>query len=90
MAEEQRIINRHLLAEVLKICHISEIEVDQVKIPNAKIALADITNRVQDTYNTNERWVVKKMKLEYGNKIVVICPLYIKKIMCNILATNML
>ncbi len=29
---------------------------------NARVALAYIANRVLDTYNTNERWVVKKMR----------------------------
>jgi hypothetical protein len=35
---------------------------------NAIVALVDITNRVPDTYNTNEGWVVKKMSLGYANK----------------------
>jgi hypothetical protein len=29
---------------------------------DARVILADIANRVLDTYNTNERWVVKKMR----------------------------
>ncbi len=41
---------------------------------NAKVALTDITNRVFDTYNTNERWVVKKMRSEYANRIAAILP----------------
>jgi hypothetical protein len=31
-------------------------------MPNAKIALANIIDRVLDTYNINERWVVNKMR----------------------------
>ncbi len=42
---------------------------------DAKVALAKIVDRVLDTYNTNEGWVVKKMKLEYANKIVAILPI---------------
>jgi hypothetical protein len=29
---------------------------------DAKVALVDIDDRVPDTYNTNEGWVVKKMR----------------------------
>jgi hypothetical protein len=39
---------------------------------DAKVAFAKIADRVFDTYNTNERWVVKKMRSKYVNKIVVI------------------
>jgi hypothetical protein len=39
---------------------------------DAKITLAKIVNRILDTYNTNEGWVVKKMRSEYANKIVPI------------------
>jgi hypothetical protein len=42
---------------------------------NAKVALANIADRVPNTYNTNERWDVKKMKLEYANIIVIILPI---------------
>ncbi len=28
--------------------------IDQVKMSNAKVTLANITNRIPDTYNTNE------------------------------------
>ncbi len=48
-------------------------------MPNPKIALANITNRVQDIYNTNEKWVVKKMKPKYVNKIVAIFPIIYQK-----------
>jgi hypothetical protein len=46
---------------------------------NAKVTLADITDRVPNTYNTNERWVVKKMKLEYANRIATILPIIYQK-----------
>jgi predicted nucleotidyltransferase len=46
---------------------------------NAKIALAYIANRVPNTYNTNERWVIKKMKSEYANIIVIILPIIYQK-----------
>jgi hypothetical protein len=39
---------------------------------DAKVTLAKIVNRILDTYNTNEGWVVKKMRLEYANRIVAI------------------
>jgi hypothetical protein len=42
---------------------------------DARVTLANITNRVLNTYNTNEKWVVKKMKLEYANNIVAILPI---------------
>jgi hypothetical protein len=47
---------------------------------NAKVALADIANRIPDTYNTNERWVVKKMRSEYANRIVAILPIIYQKV----------
>ncbi len=81
-------MDKHLLVEVLKIYHIGETKANQEKISNARVVLADIDDRVLDTYNTNEGWVVKKMKLKYVNKIVG--HLCIKKIRCNILATNLL
>jgi hypothetical protein len=46
---------------------------------NAKITLTNITNRIPYTYNTNEGWFVKKMKLEYANIIVAILPIIYKK-----------
>jgi hypothetical protein len=46
---------------------------------DAKVALANIVDRVPNTYNTNERWVVKKMKLEYANIIVIILPIIYSK-----------
>jgi hypothetical protein len=46
---------------------------------DARISLAYIANRVLDTYNNNEGWVVKKMKLEYVNRIVAILPIIYQK-----------
>jgi hypothetical protein len=39
------------LAEVFKICHIGKREVDQAKMSNVKVVMAD---KVLDIYNTNE------------------------------------
>jgi hypothetical protein len=39
---------------------------------DVRVALVGITNRVPNTYNTNERRVVKRMKSEYANRIVTI------------------
>jgi hypothetical protein len=60
LGDEQRIIDNHVLAEILKIYHIGETEVDHVEMSNAKITLANIVDRVHNTYNTNEGWVVNK------------------------------
>jgi len=57
---------------------------------DAKVTLADIVNRVPDTYNTNERWVMKKTKLKYVNKIVPFCQLFTRRIRCNILTISLL
>jgi len=46
---------------------------------DARVALANITNRVPNTYNTNERWVVKKVRLKYANRIVAILLIVYKK-----------
>jgi hypothetical protein len=46
---------------------------------NAKVALVDIIDKVPNTYNTNEGWVVKKMRLEYVNRIVAILPIIYQK-----------
>ncbi len=75
MTKEERIMKRHILAKVLKFCHIDEIEVDYAKMSNAKVAFVDISNKVPNSYNTNEGWVVKKMKSEYVNRIVTIFPI---------------
>jgi hypothetical protein len=64
-----------VLAEVFRMCHTRETKVDQVEMFDAKVALTKITNKVPNTYNTNERWVVKKMRPEYVNIIVAILPI---------------
>ncbi len=46
---------------------------------DAKVALVDIANKVLDIYNTNERWVVKKMKPKYVNKIATNMPIIYQK-----------
>jgi hypothetical protein len=80
LGEEQRIIDKHVLAKVFKIFHIEEIEVvDQVEMYDARVTLVEIANRVLDTYNTNEGWVVKEMRSEYDNKIVAILPIMYQK-----------
>jgi hypothetical protein len=75
MEEEQIIVDKHFLTEDFKIFHIGEKEADQAEMSNAKEALVDIVHRVPYIYNTNEGWVLKKMKLEYVNKIVAILPI---------------
>jgi hypothetical protein len=49
------------------------------EMSNARVPLVDIVDKVLNTYNANERWVVKKMKLEYVNRIVVILPIIYQK-----------
>jgi hypothetical protein len=46
---------------------------------NVKVALTDIVDRVLDTYNTNEGWVVKKMKPKYVNRVAMILPIIYQK-----------
>jgi hypothetical protein len=46
---------------------------------DVRVALVDIANKVPNTYNTNEGWVVKKMRLEYANRIVVIMIIIYQK-----------
>jgi hypothetical protein len=41
--------------------------------------MVDIIDKVPDTYNTNEGWVVKKMKSKYANKIVAILLIIYQK-----------
>jgi len=79
LGEEQRIIDKHMLVEVFRICHIGETKVDQAKMSNAKITLAEISNRVLDTYNTNEGWVLKKMRSKYADRIATILPIIYQK-----------
>jgi hypothetical protein len=42
---------------------------------NVRVALTDIVDKVLDTYNTIEGWVVQKMKPEYVNRILAILPI---------------
>jgi hypothetical protein len=79
LGEEQRIIDKHVLAKVFRICHIGEAKANQANMFNARIALAEIIDKVLDTYNINEGWVVKKMRLEYANKIVAILLIIYQK-----------
>jgi hypothetical protein len=41
-------------------------------LSNARVALVDIANKFLVTYNTNQGWVVKKMRSKYANRIVAI------------------
>jgi len=72
LGEEQRIIDMHVLIEVFRIRHIGEIKANQVKMFDARVTLTKIANRILDTYNTNERRVVKKMRSIYVNRIATI------------------
>jgi hypothetical protein len=56
-----------------------DIEVDQAKMFDAKIASTKIVDRTLNTYNTNEGWVVKKMRSKYANRIVTILPIVYQK-----------
>jgi hypothetical protein len=42
---------------------------------DVRVALANIVDRIPDIYNTNEGWVVKKMRSKYVNRIVAILPI---------------
>jgi hypothetical protein len=46
---------------------------------DAWVTSVDITDRVPNTYNNNERWVVKKMRSKYANKIATILPIIYQK-----------
>jgi hypothetical protein len=46
---------------------------------DAKVTLVNIADRVPNTYNTNERWVVKKMRSEHANIIAIILPIIYQK-----------
>jgi len=79
LGDGQRTIDKHVLTEVFKICHIKETKTDQAEMSDARIASADIANRVLDTYNINEGWVVKKMRYEYANRVAAILPIIYQK-----------
>jgi hypothetical protein len=57
---------------------------------NARVALVEILDRTLDIYNTNEGWVVKKMRSKYANRIVAILPIIYRRIRCSILAISLL
>jgi len=46
---------------------------------NVKVALTYIVDRVSDIYNTNEGWVVKKMKPKYVNRVAITLPIIYQK-----------
>jgi hypothetical protein len=75
LGDKHRIIDKHVLAKVFKIRHTRKTKANRVEMSNARVTLVDIVNRVPNTYNTNERWVVKKMRSKYANKIVAILPI---------------
>ncbi len=79
MSKEQRIIDKHLLVEVFEIYHTKETKVDQAKMSNVRITLAYIDDNIPNTYNNNERWVIKKMISNQVNRIVVILPIIYQK-----------
>ncbi len=68
-------MDKHLLVKDLKICNRGQIKLDKVDMFDAIITLVDIIDRFPDIYNTNERWVVKRMMLEHANRIVAILPI---------------
>jgi hypothetical protein len=49
------------------------------KMSNARMALTDIADKVPNTYNTNEGWIVKKMRSEYANRIIAIMLIIYQK-----------
>jgi len=79
LGDEHRIIDKHVLAKVLKVFHTKKTKANQVEMSNARITLVKITNKVLDTYNINEGWVVKKMRSKYANRIVAILPIIYQK-----------
>ncbi len=46
---------------------------------DAKVTLVKITNKILNIYNTNERWVLKKMRSEYANRAIAILPIIYQK-----------
>jgi hypothetical protein len=46
---------------------------------DAKVTLVNITDKVPYIYNTIEGWVVKNMRLEYVNRIIVNFPIIYQK-----------
>ncbi len=79
LGEEQIIIDKHLLAKVFKINHTWEIEANQVEMLDAKVELVDTANRIPNIYNSNEGWVVNKMRSKYANRIAAILSIIYQK-----------
>ncbi len=75
MGEEQRIIDKHLLAKIFKICHTIKRKANRAEMSDARVALTNIVDKVLDIYNTNEGWVVNNMRSKYVNKIATILPI---------------
>jgi hypothetical protein len=46
---------------------------------DVRVALTEITNKILEIYNTNERWVVKKMRSRYANRFAAILPIIYQK-----------
>jgi hypothetical protein len=46
---------------------------------NVKTILLDMADKVPCTYNTNEGWVVEKIKPEYVNRNAAILPIIYQK-----------
>jgi hypothetical protein len=63
------------LAKILKIYHARKRKANRAEISDARIAFTNIVDKVLDIYNTNEGWVVKKMRSKYVNKIATILPI---------------
>jgi hypothetical protein len=63
----------------VRIYHIRETEANQEEMSDAKIALVEIANRNPYTYNTNEGWVVKKMRSKCAKRIAPILPIIYQK-----------
>jgi hypothetical protein len=53
-----------------------------------RVALANITDKIPD--NTNERWVMKKMRSKYVNRIATILPIIYQKEKVHILTISLL
>jgi hypothetical protein len=46
---------------------------------DAKVELVDTTNRIPNIYNSNEGWVVNKMRSKYANRIAAILSIIYQK-----------
>ncbi len=82
MGEEQRIIDRHLLAKILKIYHTRKRKTNWAKMSDARITLTNMVDKVLDIYNTNEGWVVKNTRSKYVvRQLLSLCLRFYKVIM---------